>query len=302
MTAARAGYTLVELMIGLVFTLAVSGVIHQVLLANRRMSRTQAEYAGMQDNVRTGALIVASELRELGFDSVPGLAGLGAGPAASSDILVAQPGRIRYRAMRGLGFTCSAPTTAVVLLRGAGYQGLRQPAANVDSVSIFVEGDPALADDDAWVRARVTGVSAGACADGATGIALSTAWDDAAVGAAAVTKMVVGGPVRVFEIMELQYYPQDGRSWLGMRSVSRSEVIQPLVGPLADSTANRRGFTLGYLDRGGNPAAVSTEVRTITIALQGVTAQPVRSVNPHHPTVDSLALTSRVALRNMLRP
>ncbi|MBA3258765.1 MAG: hypothetical protein H0T68_04780, partial [Gemmatimonadales bacterium] len=97
-------------------------------------------------------------------------------------------------------------------------------------------------------------------------------------------------PVRLFEIMELQYYPQGGQAWLGMRSVSRGEAIQPLIGPLADSTATARGFTLGYLDRNDNATAALSDVRTITIGLRGVSA------------VDSLSLTTRVALRNMMRP
>ena len=97
--------------------------------------------------------------------------------------------------------------------------------------------------------------------------------------------MVTGGPVRVFEIVELQHYSSEGRSWLGMRSISRNEVVQPLVGPLA-------GFTLEYLDRDDAPTAVPGEVRTVMVSLVGLGAE--------QGTVDSLS--TRVALRNLLRP
>lgn len=287
LSVARRGLTLVELAIGLVFTGAVSGVVYRLLLVNHRVTRAQTERAALQDNVRSGILIVTQELRDLGFDSLPETAGLGVAATASGDILLSEPGRIRYRALRGLGFTCAVPAVSALLIRADTYEGPRQPVATVDSISVFVEGDPALASDDGWVRVGVTGVSAGACADGSPALTIATAWESPALGAAAVGKMAAGGPVRVFEIAELQYYSSDGTSWLGMRSVSRDETIQPLVGPLA-------AFTLGYLDRDDAPTAVPGEVRTVTVTLQGVSAAP--------GAVDSLSLSTRVTLRNMLRP
>ncbi len=299
---ARRGLTLVELMIGLVVASVVSMAVYRVLLASQRAGRIQTEHAALQDNVRAGALIVSAELRELGFDSVPLAAGLGAPSVASSDILLAQPGRIRYRAMRGLGFTCAVATVAELRLQSATFAGLRLPLAGIDSVSIFVEGDGSSAEDDAWIRAAVAGVSNGSCAGGEPAIVLSLAHPDAAVGSAAASRIVVGGPVRAFEVMELQYYRSDGRSWLGMRSVSRGEVVQPLIGPLADSAAGVRGLTLAYLDRDDRPTAATSAVRAITVDLRGVTDQPIPARDLRRPAVDTLALTARVTLRNSARP
>jgi hypothetical protein len=299
---ARRGLTLVELLVGLGCALAVSGVAYRLLLTSPRVARVQGERADLQDNVRAGALIVAAELRELGFDSVPANAPLGLPATASSDILIGEPGRIRYRAMRGLGFTCNAPSTGQILLRTATWRGQRLPVAEVDSLVLFVEGDPALSGDDAWVRAGITGIAPGSCADGAPAIALATSWETAALGAGAAAGSVAGGPVRIFETMELQAYEAAGMSWLGLRSVSRGEVIQPVIGPLADSSGTRRGLTLGYLDRSDSPTTLMSEVRTITIGLRGVTAHPVLSVDLSRPTVDTFDLATRVALRNMMRP
>lgn len=301
-TLTRGGFTLVELMIGMVFTMAVSAVAYRLLLVSGRVSRAQVEYSAMQDNIRAGALIVASELRELGFDSIPALAGLGAPPAASSDILLGQPGRIRYRAMRGLGFTCLAPAATELRLQTATYLAPRWPEAGIDSVSIFVEGDPSVAEDDAWIRAAVTGQANSSCGDGTPAVALTLAHPDAALGTAALQRTSIGAPVRIFEVMEIQYYRSEGRSWLGMRSVSRGEIIQPLLGPLADSAAGRRGFTLAYLDENDVSTAAMSDVRSITIGFHGVTDRAVWSRGGPRPIVDSLALTTRVALRNALRP
>jgi hypothetical protein len=181
--------------------------------------------------------------------------------------------------MRGMGFTCAAATSSQLLLRAATWMGLRQPA-DVDSVAIHLESDPDSAADDGWVRARVTGVANGTCTDGTQAILLNTAWESPALADVAVRNMAVGGPVRIFETMEIHYYPQDGKMWLGMRSLSRGEVIQPLVGPLA-------AFSLGYLDRDGRATPVMTDVRTMTLSLRG------RS---------GLTLESRVGLRNAGRP
>ncbi len=272
------GFTLVEVVLALVLALAIGGGAYRLLLTGQRVGRMQAARLAEQENLRAGVWIVVNELRELGFDSVPALAGVG-GAARSSDILVGEVGRIRYRGMRGMGFTCGAPTPGQLLLRAASWVGLRQPA-DVDSLALYLEADPDSAADDGWTRARVTGVANGTCADGTRAIALSTAWESPALADAAMGRIAVGGPVRIFEIMEIQYYPQDGKMWLGMRSLSRGEVIQPLVGPLT-------AFSLGYLDRDGRSTAVLTDVRVISLALRGESG---------------LTLASRVGLRNAGRP
>jgi prepilin-type N-terminal cleavage/methylation domain-containing protein len=104
---ARAGFTLVELIVGLMLALIIAGVAYHLILASQRLGRAQFDRLAAQNNLRSGVLIVASELRELGFDSVPPVAGLAVGTVTSSDVLVGELTRVRYRAMRGLGFTCA---------------------------------------------------------------------------------------------------------------------------------------------------------------------------------------------------
>ena len=252
------------------------------------MSRGQHARVRVQDNVRTGAIIAANELREIGYDSVPPSAApelVGAfGSRASSDLVLVEPGRVWYRAMRGFGVTCAAPTTARLALRRALYAGVRDPQPG-DSLTLFVEGDPALGSDDSWVRAGVAGVGKGACEDGSAALDLSLAWADPAVAGAAVAAMAGGGPVRLFEVMELRYYASGGAYWLGMRSLNAGGSIEPLVGPLADSAAGHRGVYLELLDAKNNARHRGPRsVRAIAFTLSGVTDERVygRAGPPPH--------------------
>jgi prepilin-type N-terminal cleavage/methylation domain-containing protein len=296
MRPGRRGFTLLELMVALVLVLAVAAVTYALLVQNQRVSRSQVEHAGLQDNVRAGALVVANELREIGYDSIPPDAGLGAGASVSPDLLVMQPGRLEYKAMRGIGFTCALPGSGQLRLHRNTLIGLRQPEVG-DSVTAHVEGDLATGADDAWVHAGITAVGSGVCDDGSPALALTVAF----AGAVAPSGMVAGGPVRFFEVMELRYYQSGGKSWLGSRSVSAGGVIEPMLGPLVDSTASQRGLTFTYLDRNGAATVVLNEVREIAWTLKGVTDGAVRNAGASPLSRDSLALSTSVALRNTLR-
>lgn len=298
----RRGFTLVELMVALVLMTMVGGVTYQLLVNTQRVSRAQSFQVDMQDNVRVGALVVANELREVGYDNIPAavLAAEWAGaPASNPDLILAEPGRVQYKAMRGLGFVCSIGATQIVM-RAASYQGLRAPTTT-DSVAVYVEDLPNTSSDDVWIHGSITSVASQNCPDGKAGTRLTVvypAWEAGKVAG----RVVLGGPVRVFEPMEIQYYAAGGRSWLGMRSLSTGEAIQPILGPLADLTANQRGFTLTYLDVNNAPTAVLDNVRSIDVTLRGVTEAPVRPTGYGSTVVDSLSLSTRVALRNALRP
>ena len=61
----RRGFTLVEVMLALIIMGVVTGAIYKLLNTNQRLAVAQAEQVTLQSNVRTGSLIVPSELREL---------------------------------------------------------------------------------------------------------------------------------------------------------------------------------------------------------------------------------------------
>ena len=72
--------------------------------------------------------------------------------------------------------------------------------------------------------------------------------------------------------MQLKLYSSGGRHWLGARSLSAGETIQPVLGPLTAT-----GLALTYLDSTGAPTSDPRRVRSIAVTLHAVTDRLVRS-------------------------
>jgi prepilin-type N-terminal cleavage/methylation domain-containing protein len=278
----RRGFTLVELLVVLLIMVVVTGGIYRLLNTTQRLSRAQAERVDLQDNVRVASIVVPAELREL--NAVIG------GTIDQNDILQMNATSIQYRSMRGLGFTCAGTTTTQLRIRD--WNGLRTAVASPrDSVYVFSDGaNPDVATDDTWLSRRITSTAAGNTCGGQ---AVQTLNIDALPSAPAV-----GTPVRVYEVMELSLYATGGKSWLGLRSVSNGEAVQPLLGPLKDNDGV--GFT--YLNSTGGTATTAANVRSIVLTVRGVTSQQVSASGTNTKNVyvqDSLV--SQVSLRNALR-
>jgi prepilin-type N-terminal cleavage/methylation domain-containing protein len=223
MARAERGFTLVEIMLALVITLVVAGALHDVLRSTQRLSRAQMGQAALQSNLRAGAIVVANELRELG----------------TADIIRASSGAITYRAMRGVGFLCQPPTATTLMIARAGFTGQRDPQPARDSLLVFVPGDSG----GSWLEVGLAAVSTSVpCPDGSPAIGLTVP------NASVMSGLEPGTPVRTTEVMELRLYQSDSKSWLGARSVTAGEAIQPLVGPLADGS----GFSLEFLTGTGD--------------------------------------------------
>jgi prepilin-type N-terminal cleavage/methylation domain-containing protein len=307
----RRGFTMVELMIALILVLMVGGVTYNLLINNQRVSRAQTSQVSLQDAVRSGALILGNELREIGYDEitvasagaaaqVPGLVA-----GTNSDLIAIGPDSIRYRAMRALGFTCSLdPANAEIVVRMGNVQLQRDPELT-DRLMLYVENNPKTSGDDVWLHANVLSYpGAQNCPDGTEGARVKVAFDAAAAATVldpAHTK--VGGPVRLYEVMLLRSYQLGGQTWLGMRSISDpNNTIQPVLGPLSGTAVADSGLALVYRDANNFETAVPNNVRSIDVTLKGITDAPVRTKKASYATVDSLSLSTRVALRNTLRP
>jgi prepilin-type N-terminal cleavage/methylation domain-containing protein len=305
MSGARSrGFTLVELMVALTLGLLVAGLLHRQLFLGRRHARAQLERAAMQDNVRLAAMVLAADLGPIGYDSITAAAAAALGVPAElrSDLRSLQAGAVTYLAARGAGYVCGTVvgSPAIVLVAEAAWSAPRAPR-DTDSLLVFVESDPATAADDAWVHLGVISAGAASCPTGQPALAIRV--DLPAPLLPAVLSRVTGGsPVRLTEVMQARYYASGGRSWLGLRSVSTGEAITPAAGPLADSTPAVRGLALRYLTDLDAPTSDPASVRAIEIALVGVTEHPIHHRDPVRPVVDTLALTTRVTLRNGLRP
>jgi prepilin-type N-terminal cleavage/methylation domain-containing protein len=284
--ANRRGFTLIEIMISLSVMLIVMGAVYRLMIATQRASRGQAERVNVQSNVRMGSLVVLNDLRELNT--------LTGGVDAQNDILAMAASEITYRGMRGMGFICQAPTATAIRLSRSSFSGYRDPQPVRDSLFVFVDGDADTDADDAWLRVAITAVSTGTACPGAigAGITLTTPNTPGLVG------IPVGTPVRTYEVMELKLHQADGKSWLGARSVSAGEAIQPVLGPLNDGN----GFLLTYADAAGVTTANRTAVKSIRVSIRGISDGTINVGGEGSQAHVQEELVSTVALRNALRP
>ncbi|HET6837651.1 MAG TPA: hypothetical protein VFH24_06375, partial [Gemmatimonadales bacterium] len=205
-----------------------------------------------------------------------------------SDLVSIAPSAVIYRAERGFGVLCQPASSNRIRLSRLSFSGHRDPQAGRDSASVFVEGDPASAADDIWMPVAITAVGAGSCAGAENpGIDLTVS--------PGLEGLPPGTPVRIHELVELRLYRSESRSWLGMRSVSANENIQPLSGPLRDGD----GLRLEYLGAAGVPTGVRSEVRSIRFALQGESEGAVNfGAHTGQPVAETLG--TQVGLRNAL--
>jgi prepilin-type N-terminal cleavage/methylation domain-containing protein len=250
----RRGFTLVELLVALVLLSIVGGVIVRLIATSQRLSRQQSEQVLLQGNVRTGALLVPSELRELAVSGT------------TTDIQSMGTSDITYRALRASGVACSitAGAPGSVRLRRSLYFGYRTLAASRDSLLIFMDDNADLTTDDRWSAFAVTGTpTTGTCPDGQPAIVVPTT-----IHADSLARMQLDAPVRSFEVMQLALFQQNTRYWLGARSVSAdpTSTLQPVLGPLRSD-----GLQISYLAANGTATTVPTQVRTIEVMIRGLT-------------------------------
>jgi len=275
----REGFTLVELLIAIVVFAIVSASLFSLLTRTQRLSRTQAERATMQANVRAGVALVTSELREVNIN------------ATQSDIGSMTGTAIQYRGMRGLGFICDHSTTMVRVRRGSWLASYREPIAVRDSILVYVDNNVNLTTDDGWTRREISGVAAATCsADGAIALELTLA---AALSPDTVAMIRTGSPIRTYEYMEIGALVQGGETWLGARSMSGGQTFQPVLGPL-----NTGGVNFQYLNAAGTAGTVLT-VKTVVLTLTGITENIVAAgtaVNAGQRATEQLV--TRIRLRN----
>lgn len=278
----RRGFTLVEVMVSLALTLVVTGALYSLLVSTQRITRAQGQRLDLQSSVRAGSLVVLSELRELSAET--------GGAGGQNDILVAGATALVYHAMRGIGFICGTPSATTIRIARSSFTGGRDPQAGRDEALIFIEDSAAAGAEDSWLGTSIVSVATGHACPGALGPGITLT----VPAIASVAGLEAGTPVRIMEVMELRLYESEGRSWLGARSVSSGEAIQPLVGPLT----NGSGFRLEYLDATGTPTADRTSIKSIRIALRGTTEGS--GAGNSIPVEEELV--TQVVLRNAVRP
>ena len=115
--------------------------------------------------------------------------------------------------------------------------------------------------------------------------------------------VLIGTPVRTFEVMKLSLYVQGGKSWLGAQSVSGGDPsLQPLLGPLKDDNGVTAGLNFAYLDAAGAVTAVPANVKSIVLTVRGVSQNTMSRSGGSYAGVGTDSLVTQVSLRNAFRP
>lgn len=250
----RRGVTLAELLLALVLFGLVGALLARTGLAAERVARSHEERARLHAGFDAAAGFLHAELADLG----PG------------DLLQAAPESLRYRATRGLAAACQVRADEVRLLR-ASLRADRMPQPGRDSLWLpLAPDDPRVADTAALVL-PIMSVTNSTCG-GAAALALGTVIDTLAHPLHALPP---GIGLRLFEVMQARLYASLGSGWLGARSVSAGEVVQPLAGPFTLAASRFAGW-----DSSGAPTLSAPLVRSLGAILAGTRGQWPASAAP----------------------
>jgi len=275
----RRGFSLVEVLIALVVGGVLLALTFDLVGQILRVQRDRGERAGLATGLRGGATLVARELEGLGRDSVGG-----------PDLGVIGPGRVRYRAQRGLWTVCRVWPDSLVLSADTALRwAARLPAAGRDSLLLYLPGD-SIAAWDAWLPLPILGaVLPAVCPGGGPGYLVVTALDSAGLARYRVPPATVA---RQYEAAELRGYQSAGQWVLGLELLSAGASIQPFVGPLASG-----GFDVTPLDRAGLPAGPDSAT-SVVVRLAGDTDRSLAVGLSARSAGRSDSLVGRRRLRN----
>lgn len=279
------GFTLVEMMVGLLLLGIISVGIYRVLVKNQQLYLTQSQKVDVGQNLRAAAAILPAELREI--------------DAADGDILAMGPDSLTIRAYRVFAVSCTAPVLGGALagltltVRQAMTYGVRS-FKNGDTFMIFYEGNNSTTNDDTWALGTLTSAPvASTCPTDLKPAYTMTVSLTAGTWANTAGNIVAGAPVRVFETITYRNsVGTDGNYYLSYRN---SSGLTPLVGPLTST-----GLAFAYYDSTGNTNPTPANIKRIRIALSYLSAQQVRQANG---SIDNVRQsdTLQVTLRNNAR-
>jgi prepilin-type N-terminal cleavage/methylation domain-containing protein len=239
---ARAGFTLVELLVVVVLGTLLVMVVSQVFITNSRIYTVSNAQIQGQQTIRGGISVLFGELREI---SIQG-----------EDLEVMDPDQLVIRTQRAFGLVCDtdyskSPEELTVVTVGTVFW----PG---DSVFIFADNDPQRTSDDVWLARRIRTVDSTAECGGrpaqVLGIEHLASTDDT---------VRVGAPVRAFERFTYGAFVIDGDTYLG-RQARGASAPDPLVGPIVPSG----GVVFRYLDAREQVTTVPTDVAQIEVTLR----------------------------------
>jgi prepilin-type N-terminal cleavage/methylation domain-containing protein len=271
----RRGFTIIELLVGLVVGLMVMGSVVQMMIVQGRGYRKQREIIDIRETARQANTLLAGDLRQSGVGESP-LSAMGANSIA-------------LRSPRGMGTICAKHAT--LARYGLWKTGGNILAGTDDSALVYQLGR------DKWTALKVTAVGTPA----AMGVA-ACAWPgarppDVVVEFAVATRtdtsyIKVGAPFRNFRRVEYAEYQLNSRWWFGRR-VGAAGSYEQLTGPLVAPASN--GLAFVYYDTLGAVTANPGAVGSVAFTLRSESFKKTYVGNTYVYQRDSL--TTKVALR-----
>ncbi len=227
------GVTLVELLLALTLFGVIGTLLVRSCLGLSQALRALQARATAQAALDQGSSWLATELSELGID----------------DLREVTPDALRFRGLRFAGMACAITDKEVRFRPQRGALG-RSPQAGRDSLLLLV--------DSQWSAFPVLGVGGSTC-DGEGAVSLVTAIDSVTLDRVRDLPLV---PTRLFEVVQARFYTSNGSWWLGGRSESAGEGLQPLAGPFHHASAVWSSF-----DSARAPTIDPARVRFLSIRL-----------------------------------
>ena len=238
----RSGFTLVDTLIAMVLFGIIGTVATRTVLGMERTLRGARDRAATERAFESALMFFSSELSDAG----PG------------DLLVTAPDSLTYRAVRASGLACRVGTSEIRLLADR-FSVPRRLQAGRDSLLLHGNSDTLSSHGRGWLAVPILSVGSATC-DGRAAISVGTVLDTAVWARPATPDALV--PVRSFEVMQVRLYQSLGGWWIGARSVSTGETIQPLAGPFENP-----GSGFAYLDSTHSSTPTAEAVRSLRLTL-----------------------------------
>jgi hypothetical protein len=234
----RRGIAVAEAVVAVTLAALLIGTALGTLSTLQRALARQVARTTREQTLRAAVQLAVAELRDVA-------------PVAGDIVALASTG-VTYRATRASGVACGRDPDGILVASDT-YRPLRTPVANRDSLTLMLSAG-------AWIRVPLDGPPrAGTCPDGTAAVILPSVpgLPDP------IASVTWPAPLRVFEIMELRAYQSGSEWWLGQRSVSSGETIQPALGPLASG-----GLSLLGLDSLAQPTAAPLAIRQLRLTIR----------------------------------
>ncbi|MEO6211277.1 MAG: prepilin-type N-terminal cleavage/methylation domain-containing protein [Gemmatimonadaceae bacterium] len=297
-SAARRGFTLVELLVVVVLLALVLTSVMRIFVQQQRFYSDSAAMMETRSSSRDAAYVIQSDLRSVS--------------PKSGDIYSMSSKSIEFRSQTGASVVCTIDGSRTILTvpplnvaTGAALTSWLAPPAVGDTVLIYDSGT--AVDSFNYYTLTAAPTNSASCPN-ATG--LTTTVGEAMAGytlrvtPALPATTLVGVPIRIMRTAHYELYQEASGNWyLGFYDClpSRSpkcNPLQPVAGPyLPANLAGTGGIVFTFLDSTGAVTATQKLVRRIDLAARAQTTVDVRTAGYAKGLVSDSMFTT-IAPRN----